>query len=161
MYQGGGVVLGFRGSVQVKDVNGPRPVGRVVGLEMLQMPCHCTIDAFFLLSGLGHEPSGMQGGEFGIGPDFDGFRFVLLEEGAVTLPPVLVARGDRSLQPIPPHARFGPGAGAVPRFPEDCRPDGPVQFPRSEGVGGGRTANGQVFQEVSEVRHHRTLAFQS
>ena len=160
MDQGCGVVLGFRGSVQVKDVNGPRPVGRVVGLEMLQMPCHRTIDAFLLLWGLGHEPSGMQGGQFGIGPDFDGFRFVLLQEGAVTFPPVLVVRGDRSFQPIPPHARFGPAAGAVPRLSEDCRPDGPVQFPRSEGVGGGRTAIGQVFQEVSEVRHHRTLAFQ-
>ena len=161
VYQGCSVVLGFRGSVQIKDVNGPWPVRGIVGLKMLQMPCHRTVAAFLLRWPLGHQPSGMQGGELGIGPNFNGFCFVLLEEGTIALPPVLVVRGDRSLQSIPPHARFWSSAGSVPRFPEHRSPDGPVQFTRSEGVGRGRTAVGQVFQEVREVRHSRTLAFQS
>lgn len=155
------VMLGFRSAVQVEHVNGPWPVGRVVGLKMLKMPYHCTMDAFFLGWALGHKPSGMQGGELGIGPDFNGFRFVLLEEGTIALPTGLVVRGDRSLQSIPPHAGFWPSAGTVPWVSEHRRPDRPVQFPRGEGVGGGRTVIGQVFQEVSKVRHHRTLAFQS
>ena len=90
--QCGGVVLGLRRAVQVEHVNGPRPIGRVVGLKMLKVPYHRTMDAFFLGWALGHKPSGMQGRELGIGPDFDGFRFVLLEQGAVTLPTILVAR---------------------------------------------------------------------
>ena len=94
MDQRGGVVLGFWRAVQVEHVNGPRPVGRVVGLKMLQMPYHRPMDTFLLGWALGHEPSGMQGGKLGIGPNFDGFRFVLLEEWAVTLPPILVVRGD-------------------------------------------------------------------
>ena len=94
MDQRGGVVLGFWRAVQVEHVNGPRPVGRVVGLKMLQMPYHRPMDTLLLGWALGHEPSGMQGGKLGIGPNFDGFRFVLLEEWAVTLPPVLVVRGD-------------------------------------------------------------------
>ena len=118
-------------------MNGPRPVGRVVGLKMLEMPHHRPMDAFLLGRTLGHKPSGMQGGEFGIGPNFDGFRFVLLEEGTITLPPVLVVRGDRSVQSIPPHAGFWPSAGAVPRFPEHRGPDGPVQFTRVRVLAGG------------------------
>ena len=159
--QGGGVVFGFRGAVEVEDVNGPRPVGRIVGLKVLEMPCHRTLNAFLLRWALGHKPSGMQGGELGIGPDFNGFRFVLVEEGTIALPPGLVVRGDRSLQSIPPHAGFWPSARSVPRLPKHRGPDGPVQFPRSQGVGRGRTAIGQVFQEVRKVRHPRTLAFQS
>ena len=161
MDQRGGVVLGFWRAVQVEHVNGPRPIGRVVGLKMLQMPYHRPMDAFFLIWILGEEPSGIQGGELGIGPDFNGFRFVLLEEGTIALPPGLVVRGDRSLHSIPPHAGFWPSARSGPRLPKHRGPDGPVQFTRSQGVGRGRTAIGQVFQEVRKVRHPRTLAFQS
>ena len=49
-------MFGFRGPVQVKDVNAPRTVGGVVGLKMLEMPCDRTLDAFFLSWCLGGLP---------------------------------------------------------------------------------------------------------
>ena len=62
------------------------------------MPPHAQC----VLVALGSWPqTKRQGGELGIGPDFDGFR--VLEEGTIALPPGLVVRGDRSLQSIPPH----------------------------------------------------------
>ena len=136
-------------------MNGPRPVGRIVGLKMLEMPHRKWMRSFW--AGLLATNQAACRAESSASVQTDGFRFVLLEEGTITLPPVLVVK-ERSICNRSHHMRV---SGQVQGTSVPRGTAARMAPSRSEGSGGGRTVICQVFQEVSEVRHHRTLAFQS